>query len=882
MRYMIKRLLFLIVLCLGVVKLSAQISGVVTDSETGDPIPYLNVYYDGKGVGTITDIDGKYSIAAHTGWNKLTFSMVGYGTEVRDVSAKTKILNVKMKPDLVLDEVVVKPKKEKYSRKNNPAVEMMKKVIAAKKLNDLGVNDFYHYNKYQKITFSLNNITTDSLRESNLFKKYPFFRDQVEQCSVTGKNILPISVDETVTEKLYRKNPHDEKTIVKGINSTGVNELFNTGDMLSTVLKDVFQDINIYQDRFRFLQYPFDSPISNAGINFYKYYIMDTVMVDKEKCFHLTFVPNNSQDFGFTGHLYILADSTFRVNKCIMNLPKKTDINFVDNMIIEQKFGQLSTGELVLMEDDMLCELSYLKKILGSFQVRRTTRYSDFGFDEIPAKIFKKKGDEIKDVNAMMRDDSFWKEYRPTELTKSEDNMGQFVDNLAKIKGFKYIIFVAKAFIENFVETGVKGRPSKVDIGPINTMISSNYIDGLRLRASAQTTANLNPHLFLRGYYAYGFKDEKSKYKAEVEYSFNKKEYLPREYPINSLTLSYSYDNMLPYDKFMGTDKDNVFTSLKVTSVDQYNYERTASVKYELEKESGLKTTFMLKHTNLEACGKLFYRTMAQENQLQQDLASGALTGTEWVHSPYNTKDFSLAEATLAFRYAPGETFINTKQRRLPVNLDAPVFTLQHTLGLKGILGSDYTYNMTEMSLYKRWWLSSWGNIDTCVKGGIQWNKVPFPLLIMPAANLSYILQDETFSLINNMEFLNDRYASLDVSWNLQGKIFNRIPLLKKLKWREFIGVKCLWGTLTDKNNPLLPQNANDTELMLFPGHYDAAGNYHTSSYVMDPKKPYVEISAGIHNIFKLLHVEYVRRLNYNELPTASKWGIRFMIRTVF
>ena len=243
---MIKRLFFLFVLCLGVVKLSAQIKGVVTDSETGDPIPYLNVYYDGKGVGTITDIDGQYTISVHPGWTKLTFSMVGYGTEVRNVSVNTKKLDVKMKPDLVLDEVIVKPKKEKYSRKNNPAVEMMKKVIAAKKLNDLGVNDFYHYNKYQKITFSLNNITTDSLRESNLFKKYPFFRDQVEVCEVTGKNILPISVDETVTEKLYRKEPHDEKTIVKGINSTGVNELFNTGDMLSTVLKDVFQDINIF------------------------------------------------------------------------------------------------------------------------------------------------------------------------------------------------------------------------------------------------------------------------------------------------------------------------------------------------------------------------------------------------------------------------------------------------------------------------------------------------------------------------------------------------------------------------------------------------------------------------------------------------------------
>ena len=186
----------------------------------------------------------------------------------------------------------------------------------------------------------------------------------------------------------------------------------------------------------------------------------------------------------------------------------------------------------------------------------------------------------------------------------------------------------------------------------------------------------------------------------------------------------------------MATDKDNVFTSLKVTSVDQYNYERTASVKYELERESGLKTTFILKHSNYEPCGKLFYRTMAGETQLQQAIADGSLSGTEWVRSPYNVHDFSVAEATIALRYAPGETFINTKQRRLPINLDAPVFTLQHTVGLKGVLGSDYTYNMSEVSFYKRWWLSSWGNIDTSIKGGIQWNKVPFPLLIMPAANL--------------------------------------------------------------------------------------------------------------------------------------------------
>lgn len=858
----------------------AQIHGTVVDSETGDPIPYLNIYYDGKGMGTITDMEGRYSIEYHSGWNELTFSMVGYTTQVIKVSAQTRELNIKMRSDLMLEEVIVKPKKEKYSRKNNPAVELMKKVIASKKKTNLEQNDFYRYNKYQKITLAVNNITADSLRESWLFKKYPFFRDQVEVCDVTNKNILPLSIDETVSEKVYRKEPHSEKTYIRGINSGGVNELFSTGDMLTTVLKDVFQDIDIYQDRFRFLQYPFDSPVSEAGINFYKFYIMDTVYVDKEKCFHLSFVPNNPQDFGFTGHLYILADSTYRVKESQLNLPKKTDINFVDNMIIDQKFGELPTGEWVLLEDDMLCELSYLKKVLGSYQVRRTTRYFDFSFDPIPESMFKRKEKEIKDVNAMMRNEMYWSQYRQEELTKSETRMGSFVDDLTKIKGFKYIIFVLKALIENFVETSTPD--SKVDIGPINTIISSNYIDGLRLRGSLQTTAKLHPHLFLKGYYAYGFKDQKSKYMGEVEYSFNKKEYLPREYPKNSLTLTYQYDNMLPSDKFISTDKDNVFTALKVCSVDQYNYERKATLKYEREREFGLKTTAMFRHANYEPCGELFYRTMAGESALQSALDRQELAGQKWVKSPFNTHDITVTEMSFGLRYAPGETFVNTKQRRLPVNLDAPEFTLQHTLALKGVLGGDYTYNMTEASVYKRFWLSSWGNIDVYLKGGIQWNKVPFPLLIMPAANLSYIIQDETFNLINNMEFLNDRYASLDVSWNMQGKLFNRIPLLKKLKWREFIGVKCLWGTLTDKNNPFLEQNRYDNTLMMFPGHYDMNGVYQYSSNVMDPKKPYVEITAGIHNIFKLLHVEYVRRLNYNELPTANKWGVRLMIRTVF
>ena len=854
-KYIKSFLLFLLLGCC--ISVSAQnIQGVVTDSLTNDPIPYLSVFYEGKGVGSITDNDGHYKVETRKGWNKLTFSAVGYVTKVVNIiPGVTKNLNVRMRPDdIMLDEVVVKPKREKYSRKNNPAVELMKKVIAHKKNNKLSENDYYQYNKYQKITMSLNDVTPEML-EKGMYKKMPFLKDQIELCEETNKFILPISVDETASQKIYRKHPKSEKTIIKGMSSTGVNELFATGDMLSTVLKDVFTDVNIYDNDIRLLQYPFISHISSSdAISFYKFYIMDTTFVDKDKCFHLTFVPNNSQDFGFTGHLYVLADSSYTVKKCTMNLPKKSGVNFVDNMDIIQEFEQLPNGEWVLKTDDMIVEMT-LMKIMQGFQIRRTTRYSDYAFDELPQQLFKRKGAEIKEADAMMRGDDFWNQYRPVPLTQTESSMDMLVKRLEQMPGFKYVIFVLKAFIENFVETGTKDNPSKVDIGPVNTMISNNYIDGLRLRMSAQTTANLNPHLFFKGYYAYGFKDHRSKYMGEVEYSFNKKEYLPREFPKNSITFSYQYDVMSPTDKFLKTDKDNVFVSFKTSTVDQMSYVRNIALKYENETQFGLKTTVEVKHSTDEPTGGLAYITNDDQKTLVPEIQT--------------------MEASLAFRYAPGETFVNTKQRRIPVSFDAPVFTLSHTTGFKGVLGGEYNFNLTEVGLYKRFWFSSWGKIDMFVKGGAQWNKVPFPLLIMPAANLSYILQRETFNLINNMEFLNDRYASLDVSWDLNGKIFNRIPLLKKLKWREAIGFKMLYGHLTDKNNPM--KHPGDSELFLFPTR-----DGRPTSFVMDPKTPYMECSVGIHNIFKILHIDYVRRLNYLDHPDANKWGVRFMVMMTF
>lgn len=848
---------FVLLLLIFSLAIDAQtIRGVVVDEETGDSIPHPGLQYKKGKVVVSGGSDGSFSIPRLND-EYLTVSAVGYKTLQILIGPNTPArMRITLKPDTKrLKEVTVRGKKGKYSRKNNPAVELMKRVIAAKKRNDLENHDYYRYDKYQKLTLAVNDITPAEV-EKEKGKNRQWLVNQIEFCPYNNKLILPLSVDETVTQHIYRKDPKKEKTIVLGQRATGVNDLIQTGEMLNTVLKDVFTDVDLYDDQIRLLQYPFTSPIGKDAIAFYRFYIVDTVYVDRDECYHLEFTPNNQQDFGFRGELWVLTDSTLHVKKCRLSLPRKSDVNFTDNLSVTQEFTKLPNGEWVLTTDDMYVEMSVVD-FLTKAVVIRTTRMTDYAFDPIPDKAFKGKAKVKYDPSSRMRGDDFWADNRTVELTGSERGMGTFIDNLTKTKGFKYLLFGMKVLIENYVETGGKTHPSLVDIGPINTMVSTNFIDGMRTRLSAQTTANLNPHLFVSGYYARGWDSRKNYYKGQVTYSFNKKEYMPWEFPKRTLTFTSTYDVCSPSDKFMPTDKDNVFTSFKWTDVDKMMFYNRQELAFEYEQDWGFKTTVKLKTEENEACGKLYFTPLSLYDAAPPAIEHGKIRTTE---------------ASIELRYAPGETYVNTKQRRLKINYDPPVFTLSHTVGVKGVLGGDYNYNFTEASVYKRFWLNSWGKLDVTLKGGIQWNKVPFPLLIMPAANLSYIVEDETFNMINNMEFLNDRYASLDVSWDLNGKIFNRIPLIKKLKWREWLGVKVLWGTLTDKNNPTLAANAGDPLLMQFP----------EGSYVMDPHRPYIELIAGIHNIFKIFHVQFVHRLNYNGLLTAKKNGVRLMMRFTF
>ncbi len=847
---MLKRYIIIYIALFFAITAGAQITGEIVDATDGGPVPYASAIYRGNKLSVSSNAEGKFRIDRHNGW-RLTISSVGYVPQVINITSSTpNHIVVKLKPDTKkLNEVIINSKRSsKYSRKNNPAVDLMRKVIAAKKRTNLKAHDYYQYNNYQKITLGLNDLTPADL-ESARFKKHPWLLNQVELCQYNEKLILPVSVNELVTQKLYRKEPHTEKTIIKGETETGINDIFQTGDIINTVLKDVFTDIDIYDDNIRLFQYPFTSPIGRDAVTFYHFYITDTTYVDNDRCIQVDFTPSNQIDMGFRGQIFILDDSTYQVKRCELTIPKTSEVNWVDNMQCVQEFTRLDNGEWVLTVDDMFVELA-MAKFLAKAIVIRTTRRTDFDFNEIARPLLRGRKPVVRDAYAQMQPDAFWNQYRQVELTKGENSMDEFIKNLSNIKGFKYILFVMKSLIENFVETSPKD--SKVDIGPVNTIVSQNFYDHLRLRASAQSTANLNPHLFFKGYYAYGFNHHQNYYGADITYTFNKPGYLPREFPRQAITFSSMRDVALPSDKFIQTDKDNMFTSVKSSSIDKMFLYNRQQLSLDFEQEWGLKLFANAKTEKVEPIGNITLTRLSDGKQLP---------------------NIRYSEATVGFRYAPGETFINTKQHRWPINLDAPVFRLQHTMGFTGLLGGQYRYNFTEGEIYKRVWLPmNWGKFDTRVKFGAQWDRVPYPLLIMPVANLSYILEDETFNLINNMEFLNDRYASMEIRWDMNGKIFNRIPLLRRLKWREFIGVKCLWGALTPKNNPYLSANAQSDVLMEFP----------EGCYVMDGKNPYWELSLGIHNIFKLMHVEYVRRLNYLSLPTAKKQGVRMTFRMSF
>lgn len=853
-------LLVLLQFVTGISALYAQsitsASGIVRDSVSGEPLSYVSVMFENSTIGAMTDDDGAFSLQNDKGLTRLVVSSLGYDNKVVNLKAgqKNDALNVLLRPtSFEIAEVVVKPKREKYSRKDNPAVELIKKVIEHKNDNRIEAKDEYQSEVYEKLSMSLDDFNPN-LEKNKFLKKFKFIKNYLDTSEFNGKPILTISVRETISDQYYRRHPKAEKTITKAKRQQGIDKTLDDGGGITSNLEEIFKGVNIFDNNINILLNRFVSPLSSTlAVSYYKYYIMDTVDVAGDRCVDLAFVPVNSQSYGFTGRLYITLDGNYAVKKFLLNTPANINLNWVDKLRIEQEFKRMPDSTWVLANENTYVNF-YIVKGAQQLYAHQLRNFDKYRFDVQDAdSIFGLLGPTHELPEATAQTDTFWIHNRHVPLKEKESALDDLLAQLRKVPAFNVIIKTAEILITGYIPTTADKDKSKFDFGPMNTTFSANHLEGFRMRVGGMTTANLSPHWFGSGYLAYGVNDRKLKYNAKLTYSVNKKKYHEGESPINNISAIQEYDVYTPGQDFLFTSKDNMFVAWKVGEpVTMMQYIRKTMLQYQKEWLNGLTLTTWARNENNEAAGTLRY---------DRYNADGTLT---------NQKSFTNTELGAQLRFAPGERAYNGRTGKNSVfNLskDAPVFKLSHQMGLKNVLGGDFNYNHTELSAEKRIWLSSFGHIDALVAAGKVWDKVPFPLLIMPNTNQSITIQPQAFNMMRALEFVSDQYVSFYFTYYMKGWILNRIPGVKWLRLREVISFSGFYGGLTDKNNPAL----DPTGLYRFPEGTSPMG-----------RTPYLEASVGLENIFKILRIDYYRRLTYLDQPNIKKGGIRIALRFSF
>ena len=840
--------IFLILVLSSVLQLSAQsmvqITGMVRDSISHEPVPFASISAPGSDVGLIATEHGGFNINTREKITKLRVSAVGYATKEITIKPGQSVAIIEMSADAVsLDEVVIKRGKEKYSKKNNPAVELAKKLIAKRKEGDPTNNSFYSFNKYERLAYGFNDLE-EAGGKNSLLRKYKFLEEYADTSTLTGHKVLPISIKEQLSTEYFRKSPKSHKEYIDALKSNGLDESFDQTS-IKTFLNEVFREVDIFGNDVTLMSNKFVSPLSSIGTTFYKYYLNDTLDIGGEKCIELSFVPFNTEGFGFLGRIYIpLNDTTLFIKRVTMNVPHNINLNYVERMHIIQDYQKAEDGSRLKLRDDIEVEFRLVKGTPGMF-ARRETSYSNHSFySPNDMLIFEKPGEQIIDSKAFKREESYWTFNRPQTHGVDGNTVQNMLNRLRQNKIFYWGEKIIVTFVNGYIPTN--GKNSKWDFGPLNTTISGNSLEGVRLRLGGMSTVNLSNRWFTRAYVAYGCRDEKLKYQGQLEYSFNEKQHLDQEFPIHSIRLMHQYDVDKLGQKYLYTNTDNVFLALKRQEDNKLLYLRKTQLEYKLE---------TLNHFSV-AVG--FEHNIHEHSKFLNFIYPDGTTRNKYTEAGF--------KATL--RYARGEKFYQTRLFRFPINMDAPIITLSHTYMPKGFMGNLYEINKTEVGLQKRFWFSAFGYTDIILKGGKIWSKVSYPDLLLPNANLSYTVQPESYALMSPMEFVNDQYLSWDVTYWANGLLMNHLPLIKKLKLREVVSFRGLWGSLSDRNNP-----AKCGDVFMFPDG--------TLSQEMG-KRPYMEMGVGLDNILTFLRVDYVWRLTYRDTPGVDRNGVRIQLHFTF
>lgn len=833
------------------------ISGTVTDSLTKEAVAFATVVaVNDPTLNTMTREDGSFTLTVSG--NQVAVMAYGYAQKIITLEdgGKNKPLKVQLAPyGFMLEGVTIsgKGKKPKYVRKNNPALEMAKQVIAHKNDNRLESKTAYKVETYEKMMMALDNFKFNFNR-NKFIKQFQFIERYLDTSRLDTSRILTISLREQYGTEYFRQKPRSRKTVIDAKRMQGVDKVLDK-EGLGSNLEAVFQPINIFNNDIDILTNTFVSPLSSTlATTFYHYYLTDTVEIDGHRCAELSFSPVNSESMGFVGRMYILLDSSYALAGFEMNVPYRINLNFVSRFQTAQRFEQLPDSTWAPKTCDTYATFYVFSKKRKRIYIHQNRSYGDYDFSiSENDSVFATGGSRIYDDSAKVkRGNAYWEPKRMEPLTAAESVMDSLMVELRRIPKFASVIKTIEILVSNYVPTAKDMSNSYFDFGPIFNTISYNKLEGVRLRIGGMTTANLHPNLFFNGYVAFGCKDLKVKYKASLIYSFFKKDYHPFESLRNYISLTSEYDLQTPGYLYSIFDRDNILMSINMGNpLIRAQYVMRNTLQYEREWQNNLSVVALMRHERNTPAGELRYDKYLDANTLMA------------------VRQFHTLGASLQLRYAPGERPFNNRMGRENVfNLTqgAPVLKVSHYFGyyFDTKFAQGGFVNKTEASAEMRIKMSAFGYIDGALYAGIVWNKAPWPMLFIPNSNQSILLQSNAFNTMLPMEFVADQYASLHLTYHLNGLILNRIPGIKRLKLREVASVSAMVGGLTHKNNP----SFDPAGLYAFPDGMSAMG-----------RVPFVEASVGIENIFKVLRIDYFFRCTHLNKPGVKKGGVRLTFR---
>lgn len=800
-----------------------KVGGKVTD-EFNEPIAFANVIFKNSKEGVITDENGNFYFESKENYSTLVVSYVGF--DKKEIALKPGLntgLKIQLKSGTELKEVVIYT--GKTSKKNNPALDILRKIWERRRKNGLKMFKQYEYDKYEKVEFDLNTIDS-AFMNSKVFKGMEFIFNQIDTSNISGKTYLPIFINETLSE-VYGDN---EAKKTKEITKANKNSGFGSGDGVNTFIKDLYAEFDIYDNYLKFFDKDFVSPLSRTGINVYNYVLNDSMFIDNKWCYNIVYYPRRKNELTFKGDFWV-NDTTFAIKKINLEASKSANINWVKEIYIEQEYEVMNDSVFLLKRDYMMSDFSFSKKeeskgVYG----KRTTLAKNHKFDVKKDDKFYKEEVNFYDNAVFNKPDEYWEENRFEALNKNEAGIYKMLDTLKEVPRFKRIYNLASILGSGYIEI----PKWKMDYGPIFSTFGFNDVEGQRIRAGGRTYFGSNDTWRIQGYTAYGFKDNQFKYGISGRWMVNPNKRVilsagnRRDVEQMGVSLTTSNDVLgrsFASSALFASGVNNQLTSVNLTTLG-----------FEIEPVKNF--TFQTNFT---------YRTLkSASSEFSLDYYTD-LTQTEI------KSEVKQSEINLVAEYTPNRKTVGYGVDRMDVDFNYARFFVSYSNGIKGVLNSDFNYQKLQLYYRQPALIGGFGRLFTTFETGKIFGEVPLGLMGIIPGNQSWFVIENTYNLLNYYDFVADEYASLHFEHHFNGRLFSRVPLLRKLNLREIIGIKGVYGRVSDENRLL-----------------NASGLTYTA-----PEDIYWEYHAGVGNIFKVLRVDFAWRGSYLEMPDARKFAIR-------